>query len=171
MIVSAAQDLMTSNKGGQWVIDLAARVQDKPISFLMIGVRSTIDAPPNVIQLPAIKNPVDLAAHYSLADLFLITSKAETFSLVCAESLACGTPVVGFDSGGPCEVAPQPYGRFVPYGDLAALEAVVLSMQDGRMRIPDEGECVNYARARFSNENMIQKFLSLYKEMTINQSR
>lgn len=165
VIVSAAQDLMTFIKGGQWVIDLAARVQDKPISFLMIGVRSSIDVPPNVILLPAMENQIDLAAHYSLADLFLITSKAETFSLVCAESLACGTPVAGFDSGGPSEVAPEPYGTFVPYGDLAALEAVVVSMQEGRMRVPAEDDCVSYARTGFSNENMIQKFLSLYQEM------
>ena len=165
VIVSAALDLMTSIKGGQWVIDLAARLQDKPISFLMIGVRSSIDVPPNVIPLPAMESQADLAAHYSLADLFLTTSQAETFSLVCAESLACGTPVVGFESGGPSEVAPEPYGRFVPYGDLAALEAVVVSMQESRMHVPAAEDCVTYARKGFSNENMIQKFMSLYQEM------
>jgi glycosyltransferase involved in cell wall biosynthesis len=165
VIVSAAQNLMSSIKGGQWVIDLAARFKDKPVTFLMIGVSSNIDMPTNVIALPAIENQADLAAHYSLADLFLITSQAETFSLVCAESLACGTPVVGFDSGGPSEVAPEPYGRFVPYGDLAALEEVLLSFQDGTTHLPDKEACVKYARAKFSNEHMIQGFLSLYQDM------
>jgi putative colanic acid biosynthesis glycosyltransferase len=171
VIVSAAQDLMTSIKGGQWVIDLAARLQDKPISFLMIGIQSSIQVPPNVITLPAMANQSDLAVHYSLADLFLTTSQAETFSLVCAESLACGTPVVGYDSGGPSEVAPEPYGRFVPYGDLAALETVVVSIQEGRTHVPDEQDCVNYARAGFSNEQMLQGFLSLYQEMTTEKSQ
>ncbi len=170
VIVSAAQDLMTSIKGGQWVVDLATRLQDKPISFLMIGVRDSIEVPPNVILLPAMESQEELAAHYSFADLFLITSQAETFSLVCAESLACGTPVVGFDSGGPSEVAPEPYGRFVPYGDLSALEAVVVSIQEGRTRVPDEEACVNYARAGFSNEHMIQGFMSLYQEMAAKKS-
>jgi putative colanic acid biosynthesis glycosyltransferase len=170
VVVSAAQDLMTSNKGGQWVIDLAGRLQDKPISFLLIGVRGDIDLPPNVISLPAIASQAELAAHYSLADLFLITSQSETFSLVCAESLACGTPVVGFDSGGPGEVAPEPYGRFVNYGDLAALEEVVVSIQQGRTRVPDRVACVNHARAWFSNEHMIQGYLSLYHEMIKRES-
>jgi len=169
VIISAAQDLMTSIKGGQWVIELAARLQDKPISFLMIGVRGNIDVPPNVICLATMESQADLAAHYSLADLFLITSRAETFSLVCAESLACGTPVVGFDSGGPSEVAPEPYGKFVPYGDLAALEAVVTSIYEGRTRVPDQDACVKHAQARFSNENMIKGFLSLYQEMATKQ--
>jgi glycosyltransferase involved in cell wall biosynthesis len=167
VIVSAAQDLMTSIKGGQWIIDLATRLQGKSIVFLMIGVNKNIDVPPNVIPLPAMANQSDLAELYSLADLFLITSKAETFSLVCAESLACGTPVVGFDSGGPGEVAPLPYGRFVPYGDLAGLQSIVLSIQEGGTAVPDEGACVSYARSRFSNEKMIQGFMSLYQEMTI----
>jgi glycosyltransferase involved in cell wall biosynthesis len=156
---------MTSIKGGQWVVELAARLQNKPISFLMIGVRGNIDVPPNVICLAAMESQADLAAHYSLADLFLITSQAETFSLVCAESLACGTPVVGFNSGGPSEVAPEPYGKFVPYGDLAALEAVVTSIYEGRIRVPDQDACLKHAQARFSNENMIRGFLSLYEEM------
>jgi putative colanic acid biosynthesis glycosyltransferase len=171
VIVSAAQDLMTPIKGGQWIVDLAARLQEKPVSFVMIGVRGDINAPPNVIPLPAMESQTDLAAHFSLADLFLLTSRTETFSLVCAESLACGTPVVGFDSGGPTEVAPEPYGRFVPYGDMSSLEAILLSILEGQTRVPDEETCVKYARAKFSNEHMIQRFLSLYQEVVAKQSR
>ena len=37
---------------------------------------------------------------YSAVDLTLITSQRETFSMPVAESLCCGTPVVGFDTGG-----------------------------------------------------------------------
>ena len=41
-----------------------------------------------------------LAEYYSLVDVTVITSFHETFSMVVAESLSCGTPIVGFKAGG-----------------------------------------------------------------------
>jgi glycosyltransferase involved in cell wall biosynthesis len=41
-----------------------------------------------------------LATAYRAADVTLVPSLAESFSLVAAESMACGTPVVGFAVGG-----------------------------------------------------------------------
>ena len=48
-----------------------------------------------------VEDQSELAAFYSLADVTLLTSEKETFSMVCAESLCCGTPVVGFQAGAP----------------------------------------------------------------------
>lgn len=68
-----------------------------------------------------------LAAWYSAADAALLTSHRETFSLVTAESLCCGTPVVGFRAGGPESIAPPSCCKFVEYGDLDALEPALRS--------------------------------------------
>lgn len=49
-------------------------------------------------------------------DLFLLPTRAETFCLVAAESLAAGRPVVVGDTGGPREFVAPPSGRLVTPG-------------------------------------------------------
>jgi len=45
-------------------------------------------------------NEKKLAEVYNAADIFVIPSLEEAFGLTCLESMACGTPVVGFNTGG-----------------------------------------------------------------------
>ena len=70
----------------------------------------------------------DMRSIYQLADLTLsITSKPESYGRTVIESLACGTPVVGFDYGGVRENLQQfyPEGK-IPPNDLTALHDAVL---------------------------------------------
>lgn len=70
----------------------------------------------------------DMASMYQLADVTLsITSKPESYGRTVIESLACGTPVVGFDYGGVGENLQQfyPEGR-IPPNDLISLHDTVL---------------------------------------------
>lgn len=89
------------NKGGWYIIELAKKMPD--VLFIVVALRATnqIELPDNVILWGAARNQQELASLYCSVNITLITSKRETFSMVCAESLCCGTPVVGFKAGGP----------------------------------------------------------------------
>ena len=79
----------------------------------------------------------DLAADYSSAWVTALPSRNEALGLVLAESLACGTPVVGTADGGITDVIDDPaIGRtFVPddADDLARAltEGLALAQEDG----------------------------------------
>lgn len=75
-----------------------------------------------------------LAKYYSMADVTLLTSKKETFSMVTAESLCCGTPVVGFKAGAPEQIAIKEFSEFVEYGDLNSLYNKMLVILDTKKR-------------------------------------
>lgn len=47
-----------------------------------------------------IRDRVDLAKIYSMADLFIMPSIYEAFGNACAEALSCETPVLAFNTGG-----------------------------------------------------------------------
>jgi glycosyltransferase involved in cell wall biosynthesis len=166
VVLSVAPDLMSPRKGGGWVLEVAKRLADRPITFIMIGVKEkSINCTPNVIYLPPMRDQKALAKYYSLANIFLLTSQSETFSLTCAESLACGTPVIGFDSGGPIEVAPEPFGHFVPYGKIDDLVSLITESHCGSLNIAQRDDCTKYANMNFSNDRMCEDYIGIYREM------
>ena len=67
-----------------------------------------------------------LAAYYSAADVTVVTSKRETFSMICAESLCCGTPVIGFKAGAPERISIKDFSKFFEYGNI---QQVLLGIQ------------------------------------------
>ena len=78
------------------------------------------------VSLPFQRTPEEMAVCYSLADVTLVTSEAEAFGRIAAESQACGTPVVAFDTGAIPEVVLDGIGgRVVRRGDVAAAAAAM----------------------------------------------
>lgn len=111
----------------------------------------------NVRRVPLIKDQNLLAQYYSMADVFVICSKRENFPTTCVEAQCCGTPVVGFDTGGTKETSLLGAEDFVPYGDIEALrERLLHRLEDV---VPDVD--VN-ARAEYDKSVMAEKYKKLY---------
>ena len=80
----------------------------------------------------------------------------------CAESLCCGTPVVGFEAGAPEQISLPQYSEFVPFGDLDALENLVrkwLAHGEDREKIAAAGA------ETYSSETMIRNFTDVYRRL------
>lgn len=123
-----------------------------------------IELPQNVCHIPTTNSPEALAELYSMADVFVTLSAEETFGKVSAEALACGTPVVCYDSTANRELVGQGCGSVCALGDLRGVaEAVqtVCQKKDGEM----SARCRVFAEENFSKEQRIQDYLSLYEEM------
>lgn len=148
-------------KGGSYVIELAKRL---PEVTVVVAGRSALSGPlpENLHYLGQIDDQRILAQYYSAADVTVIASRKETFSMICAESLCCGTPVVGFEAGAPEQISLPQYSEFVPYGNMDALEQAVRRRLD---RAP-EVRIFEDARRAYSNATMFQNYLKLYQELT-----
>jgi len=162
-VLSVGSNFWSKIKGGEWILKLAERMPQ--VLFVMVGVDSRPNlAPDNVHMIPPVRDQNLLAEYYSAADVLLLTSSQETFSMVTAESLACGTPVVGFDSGAPKEVAPNGYGSFVTHGDIEGLQVYIT----GHMKQSNKKQSSKYsdfAKKMYSKERMVQKYESIYKNL------
>ena len=66
--------------------------------------------------------------------MLVVPSRRETFSLVTAEALACGIPVVATRCGGPEEIVTPDVGRLVAVDDVDALGAGIEAVLDERER-------------------------------------
>ena len=146
-------------KGGWYVLELAKRMPE--ITFYVAGKHEKVsECPENVVFLGEITDRDALASWYRKAKVTLVTSRAETFSMPCAESLCCGTPVVGFRAGGPEEIALPEFSKFVEFGDLDDLES---ALRDQMERSVNRKALAERARAAYSAETMAQKFVDIYR--------
>lgn len=145
-------------KGGYYVLELAKMMKNKNIKFIVAGpYDNTIIAPSNVIFLGNISNQVELAKYYSIADVTLLTSKKETFSMVTAESLSCGTTVVGFKAGAPEMIAVKENSSFVEYGDIDSLYSCVQKYIESTKKVFN-CDC-------YSKSIMIKNYLEIYNDL------
>ena len=147
-----------NSKGGKYLIGLAKKFENENVRFLVAGDHKTdMSLPGNITLLGRISDQYTLAKLYGISDVTVITSRRETFSMVCAESLCCGTPVCGFLSGGPETIAIPEYSAFVNYGDLDALYNEVKRSFD--KKTPEISE---KAINRYKRDNMSRKMLEIY---------
>lgn len=150
-------------KGGYYVIKLAERLRDKGYVFVVAGnYPEGIQVPSNVILLGRVIEQIELAKYYSMADITLLTSKRETFSMVTAESLCCGTPVIGFKAGGPEQIALEEYSQFVEYGNLDALERIIT--ESARLSEEEARRLVALAELKYAKSVMLANYIKIYEQ-------
>lgn len=126
VIATAATHLGARRKG---LASLIAALDSlgTPVTLALIGhSREGLAWPANVhpVRLGHVQDVRVLRLAYSAADAFVLPSLAEMFGLVLIEALACGTPCVGYETGGVAEIIrPGLTGELARRGDAAALAA------------------------------------------------
>ena len=154
-------DDMKHQKGGYYVLEIAKKMPD--VKFVIAGnYNSDVRVPDNVILLGRVSNQVELARYYSMADLTVIAGKKETFSMILAESMACGTPVVGFYAGGPETIAIKEYSDFAEFGDSDTLYELAKARLE---KNHNKSEISEAAHKAYAKAVMTQGYLNAYKEV------
>ncbi len=70
-----------------------------------------------------------LPSLYSACEVLVLPSKKEAFGIVLLESLACETPVIATNNGGPRDIiANQEVGFLVNFGDEEELASKILAI-------------------------------------------
>ena len=95
--------------------------------------------------------------------MLVVPSRRETFSLVTAEALASGTPVVATRCGGPEEILTEETGQLTEVDDAAALAIAIESMLH---RPYDRAALRRYAVDRFGSAAAAERLGRLYERVT-----
>lgn len=108
-----------------------------------------------------------LSLVYSAADLFLIPSLQDNLPNTVLESMACGTPVVGFEVGGiPDMVRPGVTGLLAPPEDVGALRNVTLDLLEDKTRRKEmSANCREIAVKEFSLAVQARSYADLYERI------
>ena len=115
-------------KGLDDLIELAKKLPTG-CRLVLVGVdeQDKKQLPPSVFYLEKTENVQELVEAYSDADVFLNLTYEDTFPTVNLESLACGTPVVTYRTGGSPESLNEECGYVVEKGNTdAVLECITI---------------------------------------------
>ena len=150
-----------ARKGLDYLCKAAARLKDH--CFVVIGLTSEQIAklPDGMIGIQSTSDVHELAAWYSTADCLVNPTLEDNMPMVNLEALACGTPVVVFETGGCPEAVNASCGIVVSKGDLDGLCAAVQKAASG---VFSRDDCIRRA-SMFDCEQTFQAYLSLYKEL------
>lgn len=106
----------------------------------------------------------EVAEALRAADLFVLASRIETFSVATVEAMACGLPVVATACGGPEELVGPDAGMIVPRQDPAVLAGALDEMLDRLTTFHPEVIARNVA-GRFGPEAVGARLLAIYESV------
>jgi glycosyltransferase involved in cell wall biosynthesis len=170
VILMAAVDWQAPRKGGAIWLDAAARIRT-PYDLALVGetrLPADLCGPGRVHALGGVGDDRLLALAYAAADLVVVPSLFDNLPNVLLESLACGTPCVGFATGGiPEAIVPGRTGGLAEAISGPALAACVEHWL-GVVRADRAGwaaRCVEFARAHYDPGQQARRHRELFEEL------
>lgn len=147
-------------KGLNTFVKLAKDLDDH-FQIVMVGTNETDDKklPDNIISIHRTKSQKELAEIYSAADIFVNPTMEENFPTVNIESIACGTPVITYDTGGSKEMLDDKCGIVVPRGDYKSLLLTISSYAKTNKIL--KSDCVERAKM-YNQDDKYLEYLAIY---------
>lgn len=104
----------------------------------------------------------ELVELYSKADVFVNPTYSDNFPTTNLEALACGTPVITYETGGSPEAIDEKTGVVIPQGNIMLLAETLYSMR----KVPYSPiDCRRRAEQFFDKDKCFQQYINLYKKL------
>ena len=152
-------------KGLDVFLELSNRLNDDLYQIVLVGTSKIIDEnlPDNIISINKTNNQGELAEIYSAADLFVNPTREDNYPTVNMESLACGTPVITFRTGGSPEIIDSTCGSVVECDDIDSL--VIEIERICTENVYSKFDCLSKAK-NFDMNDKFKEYVELYEDCT-----
>lgn len=148
-------------------------VLDEQYAVVMVGVTEEQKKalPEGITGINRTDNQEQLAEIYTASDVLFNGSYQETFGLVTAEAMACGTPAIVYDSTACPEIVDNDRGRIIPVGDFEELLVAINSLKDLSQEAKERMSvtCVEYVKKNLDKNNKYQEYINLYNTLLGNE--
>jgi putative colanic acid biosynthesis glycosyltransferase len=161
-VILGVANFWTKQKG----IDIFLKLSQSlaPIYRIILVGELAENVPQNIITVNRTDDPKELVRLYSAADVYLNASREEAFGLTAAEAMACGTPVIAYQSTACGEVVSQETGIVLDSFNIEdLLQAIAEVRLDGKTKYTKS--CLNRVRELFSKDVMLKNYFDIYKRL------
>ena len=120
--------------------------------------------PSSIIGIERTENVDELAALYSVADVFVNPTWQDNFPTTNLEALACGTAVITYNTGGSPEAIDEATGFVIKKGNVQSLaDAVNTVLENGKNHY--RNNCRKRAEQLFNKNDRYGDYLKLYESL------
>lgn len=168
VVLFVAHSSTDHRKGLDLLVKALTNAELVDVTLVSIGSDSP-EIPDRISRVHAghIDDDERLSVLYSMADVFVIPSRQDNLPNTVLESMACGTPVVGFNTGGiPDMVRPGETGWLAETGNVRSLrQAIESALENDGERERIGRRCRKVVEKEYTLERQAEQYRMLYKSM------
>jgi putative colanic acid biosynthesis glycosyltransferase len=162
-ILLGVANIWNERKGLKDYIELSKLLgQDFQIVLVGLTKKQIGQLPDNILGIERTESVEALAEVYASSDVFINSTYEDNFPTTNLESLACGTPVITYKTGGSPEAIDESTGIVVEQGNINKLvEAINLIKKNGKQYYSDAS--VKRAHRLYKKEDRYREYIDLYE--------
>lgn len=164
IIILGVAAVWDERKGLRDFYALAERLDKERYAFVIIGKltekKSVKDNCCQMVFIDRTQNALELAQWYSAASIFVNPTYQDNYPTTNLESLACGTPVITYKTGGSPEAIDEKTGIVVEQGDVNGLTEAIMKLKASPLSTED---CRKRAEEHFDKNKCFERYIELYK--------
>lgn len=151
-------------KGLDVIVELSKTLPNN-YQIVLVGASSGIEKflPNNVLCILKTESQAELAKIYSSADVFINPTREDTFPTVNIEAIACGTPVITFNTGGSPEIIDETCGIVVSKNDVEGMKTAIINVCENKPFSKED--CVTRAK-NYDMNDKFKEYVKLYEDIT-----
>ena len=159
IVLLGTASIWGDRKGYQDFLKLASNL-DKNTIIILVGLNDAQlkKLPKNVIGIKRTNNANELCEFYSTADYFLNLTYEDNFPTTNIEALACGTPVITYNTGGSVECITDQCGAIIEKGNYLEILEII------KNRHFKKEDCLKKSQ-QYRLEKRIEDYYQLYTEI------
>lgn len=120
--------------------------------------------PAGIIGIERTNNIDELVDYYNLADVYINFSVEETFGMTTCESMACGTPVIVYNSTACPEIVTEETGFIVEVGDFnTVIKNIKIIEEKGKEKY--QNSCRERIVKYYNKEDKYKEYFKLYNKL------
>lgn len=151
-------------KGLNYFVELS-KMLSKEYQIVIVGLneKQKKELPQEIIAITRTNNVRELAEIYSSADIFVNPTLEENFPTTNLEALACGTPIITFDTGGSPECIDEYTGIVMNNRDISELMDIIININ---INFSFDGEhCINRVHKNYDKDFKFNEYILLYENV------
>lgn len=164
-VVLGVANIWSKRKGLGDFLKLAEGLPEEyQIILLGLNKKQINQLPKNIIGITRTESVEEMVDLYNTASVFVNPTREDNFPTTNIEALACGTPVITYNTGGSPEAIDEDTGKVVEKGDVnGLLEAVQYFSETDIKEISKK--CRERAERYFDKEERFKDYVELYEKI------
>ena len=143
-----------------------SKVLNNDFQIVLVGLtrKKMEQLPDNILGVERTESVDELAEIYAASDVYVNPTYEDNFPTTNLESLACGTPVITYKTGGSPEAIDDLTGIVVEQGNINKLVEAINQIKEKGKQYYTEA-CVDRAHRLYRKEDRYREYIELYESL------